>query len=674
MPIRIAAAALLLAFFALAPAEAQVYIAANGNDAWSGTIAAPNDAKSDGPLATLAAALAKHPRSVILRGGRYELSAPIQITTSDLTISAYPGETPILSAGTRITGLTKDAQGRWVVQLPEVKEGKWNFIQLFVNGQRRYRPRLPKQGYFFIADAMKPTPANEKKGFDRFKFSGAQIKPDFANLNDVEALCFQQWTMARLRIASVDPAEHVVAFTGHTRGLAAYAGLNKGFRYLLENVKEALSEPGEFYLDRPTGTLTYIPMPGEDIAAATVIAPRSETLLQIRSAQNITLKGLTFADGNWATPPDGNAFPQAEVNLPGFISATAVRNLTIEDCTIRNIGVYAIDLGEDCQNCRIERCEMTDLGAGGIKIGTTRVEADDNRRTSHITLRDCLLAHGGRLHPAAVGVWVGQSPDNTIEHNDIVDFYYTGISTGWTWGYARGDAQRNNIAYNHIHEIGQGVLSDMGGIYTLGNSTGTVIHHNIFDHIESFTYGGWGIYFDEGTTNIVAENNLVHHVKSAGFHQHYGRDNIFRNNILAFGKNDQVMRTRSEPHKSFTFEHNIVYFSTGNLLGSNWSGTLENFEMKDNLYWRTDGQPIQFAGKTFAQWQATGQDKGSVIADPEFVDPEHDNFALKPASPALKVGFKPFDVSTAGRLTKKAVDAVPAAFPTHDFRPGENVH
>ena len=143
---------------------------------------------------------------------------------------------------------------------------------------------------------------------------------------------------------------------------------------------------------------------------------------------------------------------------------------------------------------------------------------------------------------------------------------------GWTWGYGPNQSKGNVIEYNHIHDIGKEMLSDMGGIYTLGIQPGTRIRNNLIHDISSFTYGGWGIYPDEGSSEMLIENNIVYDCKSAGFHQHYGRENVIRNNIWAFNRENQLMRTRAEPHISFTFERNIVYFDQGRLLGSNWSG------------------------------------------------------------------------------------------------------
>ena len=197
--------------------------------------------------------------------------------------------------------------------------------------------------------------------------------------------------------------------------------------------------------------------------------------------------------------------------------------------------------------------------------------------------------------------------------------------------------------------IGQGRLSDMGAVYTLGIQHGTVIRNNLIHDVSSFTYGGWGLYTDEGSTGIVLENNVVHHCKSAGFHQHYGRDNIVRNNIFAFNGDHQIMRSRAEPHVSFIFTNNIVCFDSGDLLGSNWSN--DNYRMDGNLYWDTRpgaAQTMTFAGATWDQWRARGHDANSVVADPLFVPSETADFRLRPESPALKTGFKPIDLSRVG--------------------------
>ena len=163
------------------------------------------------------------------------------------------------------------------------------------------------------------------------------------------------------------------------------------------------------------------------------------------------------------------------------------------------------------------------------------------------------------------------------------------------------------------------MLSDMGGNYNLGVQPGTIIRNNLFHDIDSHGYGGWGIYTDEGSSYITIENNLVHHTKSGGFHQHYGRENIVRNNIFAFARIGQIIRSRMEDHLSFTFTNNIVYWSEGPLLGSNWSD--DKYALDYNCYYNTTGEPVMFKDWTFDEWKARGQDTHSIIADPLFADP-----------------------------------------------------
>jgi parallel beta-helix repeat protein len=214
------------------------------------------------------------------------------------------------------------------------------------------------------------------------------------------------------------------------------------------------------------------------------------------------------------------------------------------------------------------------------------------------------------------------------------------------------------IEFNQMHDIGLGLLSDMGAVYTLGPQPGTVVRNNLIHDVTSFTYGGWGLYTDEGSTDIVLENNVVYRCKSAGFHQHYGRENVIRNNIFGFNRENQLMRSREEAHTSFYFTNNIVAFASGNLLGSTWKN--DRFIIDSNLYWdtRAAGDPTTrvFSGATLEQWRARGHDTNSILADPLFVDAMKNDFRLKPGSPALKLGFKPIDLNAVGVRAKEHRD------------------
>jgi hypothetical protein len=318
-----------------------------------------------------------------------------------------------------------------------------------------------------------------------------------------------------------------------------------------------------------------------------------------------------------------------------------------------------LDFG--CQHNRVAHNHLHHLGAGGVRLGDGADPATPSQASAWNEVDNNWIHHGGLLYQAAVGVWIGRSSYNTVSHNDISDLYYTGVSLGWSWGYAESSANHNIIEFNHLHHLGKRLLSDMGGIYALGIAPGTILRNNLIHDVYSFNYGGWGIYPDEGSTDLLIENNVVYNTKTGGFHQHYGRENRVINNIFAFAEEDQIMRTKEEEHISFFFEHNIVYYNNGRLLGSNWKNG--HFRMDQNCYWDASKSPVMFKENDFDAWRKLGQDVRSIVADPLFENPEAFDFRLKPESPVFALGFRPIDTSLAGLQGSSEWRNGPASLP-----------
>lgn len=601
---------------------------------------------------------------VIFHQGDYYLSSAVIFGVEDggtdklsITYQAAAGGKVNFIGAEIISGFEACGNGRYKVRVKGRK-----FEQLYVDGARAIRARTPDQGKFFNVVQVEETVFEGKE--DRVpSFAMQEVFVDSSEANqlklnenlkggDVLAVFYHKWDNTRKYIQHYNAEKSSFYFSGG--GMKPWNPINESSRFYVENLKSGLDAPGEWYLDSD-GTLFYIPREGEDMNEALVYAPMTEKLLVIQGEsvehkiKNLHFKNLNFLYTGYQTPRAGNEPAQAAAPIPAVIMVDWADQVSIEGCEIAHTGVGGIWYRNGVTNAIIRKNYIHDLGAGGVKIGpfasgSSASLADQVSGFNQV--ENNIIRNGGWIFPCAVGAMIFHAHDNALIHNEIADFRYSGVSVGWVWGYSPSFAKRNTVKHNHIHHLGWGDLSDMGGVYTLGPSEGTVISHNHIHHVYSMTYGGWGLYTDEGSTGIIMEKNLVYACKNAGFHQHYGKDNFIRNNIFAYNQLSQLQATRVEDHLSFVFSNNIVLYDRGTLLSSNWEKIRLNSDF--NLYWDERGDVPAFGSLDWAAWQQKGHDRHSLNRNPGFTAPEKFDFTFKGEAPLKDIQFETFDYKKAG--------------------------
>lgn len=669
-------------------AEKKYYVAPNGNDQNIGTsLQAPFQTLTRAQQAVRdlkAAGTLTEQVTIYIKGGTYSITEPLLLTDEDsgnercpITYTALPGEKVLLSGGERINGWKRYKGDIWVTTLPEVQEGKWWFRQLYVNGELRGRARTPNQSVFEVAATTDTTTSmrSYQVPSDSFIYREGDLDPKWKHPENGEAIIYHYWTDSHLPIQSIDGKKNCITF-GYSSGKVFRDGFHGDLaRYVVENILETLDQPGEWVLERSTGRLYYMPMPGEDLTTAEVIAPKTEKLIQFKGnpregkfVEYVNFRNLAMGYTNFNLPWGDCNNSQGSASVSACIEMTGSRHCSIEQCKLYNLGTFAVELFDGCTFNRFCGNQLENLAAGGFRLRGTEPGNLPSLRTGNNTISDNTIAYYGLTYPSAVGILVMHSDCNTIAHNLIHHGDYTGISVGWSWGYQRSAARNNLIEQNHIHDIGyHNLLSDMGGIYTLGLSPGTAVRNNLVHDVNANRYGGWGIYADEGSTSVLIENNIVYNTKYGTFNIHYAKDLTVRNNIFAMGRLQQYSRSKQEKHTTAYFEGNIIYWTQGKLMVEEYKWDNISYKMSTNPYvpsietnvtyvsdWNIFYNPnltrdqLDFGERSWEQWQAEGHDLHSLYVDPMFVDPENHDFRLRPDSPALKLGFQPIDMSHVG--------------------------
>jgi len=585
-----------------------------------------------------AAAAEPTPILVVLAGGTYRLGAPLVLGPEDsgtadapVVWQAKPGERPVISGGRRLTNWRDEGDGSW-----SAPAGETFFHQLFINGRRAQRARTPNSGYLHAAGLLKPIPGppgspgyNDPELRNRLHYRPGDAA-DWPDLSSMQVRVYHAWTASLHWVEQVDEAAQVIQFTAGSGWPLGYWDPEQ--RYVIENVRAAFDQPGEWYLDRDAKRVYYRPLPAESVPDLEIVAPQAGQLLRLLGegqaglwAEHLQFRGLSFQHAAWVMRPDRAHDGQACVHdeqtaLEAAIETVYARDCLFEDCEVTRVGPYAVRLGRGTRNVTLRRCELHDLGSGGVCIGTPSTESDEALACAYNTIENCFIHDGGWLAPAGIGVLILRSSHNAVRRNEVCNLFYSGMSVGWDWGFSPTSAHDNLLEYNHLHHLGNGVLSDLGGIYTLGVSPGTVLRGNVIHDVFAYSYGGWGLYNDASSSRITMERNVVYDTKHESYHLGNGLGNLLRDNLFV-GSGEAMLyrslnlgKTPEEP--TFTIARNVIAGDRGWMIQGRWGDG--QFELHDNLYWAA-GEPPLFDGLDFAGWQGLGHDPGSRVADPQIV-------------------------------------------------------
>ncbi|HEU5396043.1 MAG TPA: right-handed parallel beta-helix repeat-containing protein [Verrucomicrobiae bacterium] len=509
---------------------------------------------------------ATEPVHIYLRGGVYFLPSPLTFTgAGPQTVEAAPGEQPVLSGGGKITGwkvLTKSIRGLppvsrervWMADAPLVNGKVLPIRDLWVDGHRAIRAREPNDNGFLRLTGWNKT--------NRTAFIPASAIAKVRNSRGVEMIIDQVWEIADLRVDKVRlrGTNAAVTFKQPESGVefahpwppvivkSTYAA-----PFFLANAIEFLDSPGEWFEDVRAGKIYYWPREGEDPDRSTVITPALETLVAIsgtpdQPASDITFKGVTFSHTTWLRPslqghvplqagmymldahklsPHGTPYHPGLDNVawigrrPAAVLVQNADHISFDRCRFEHLASSGLDFTARTHDDRVEGCTFQDIGGNGIQLGKfsdTNVEthapwnpADETEICSNIKISNNVVADCGVVDWGCVGIGVGYARDIRIEHNEVFNLPYSGVSVGWGWTRMTNALRDNSILANHIHHVGR-LLNDLGGIYTLSAQPGTIVADNVVSDIEPSPWvpdpqHWFYLYADEGSSFITFRDN-----------------------------------------------------------------------------------------------------------------------------------------------------------------------
>lgn len=479
---------------------------------------------------------------VSLADGTYRLSSTLAFSAAagdsatggySVIYQAATGAHPVLSGGSQLTGWTQGTGGIWQASVPSGLDTR----QLYVNGVRASR-------------ASGANPATFTRTSTGYTMSNSTLS-SWGNISNIEFVYGVGWAQMRCGVASASGTTVTMKQPCFANSTLKQYGANADLPNYVENAKALLTQPGQWYLDRSTNTMYYMPRQGENLSSADVEVPNLQTIVSGTGTEsapltNLVMRGISFQYGTWLAPDGNDGFSEVQANMrltgtnaysnegsctrfsttspgtcpygawdvtPGAVAFSFTTGLTLDRDTFTHLGAAGLQLGQDASNSVISGNTFTDISGNGIEVGngTDANPTDLNLLPTNNDIKDNWVHAIGVEYTGAVGIFQGYTRTSTIEHNQINDVPYSGISSNWGWGRTAtattGNVIKNNLVFDYMQ-----VRADGGGIYVLGQegsslATGLTISGNV---IRGAGGGGHAIYTDGGSQYVTMTGNAMY--------------------------------------------------------------------------------------------------------------------------------------------------------------------
>ena len=529
--------------------------------------------------------------TIYMEGGTYAFHEPVFIRPEDSGTKESPtiirsvgDEKVILSGGISINGWKK--QGKvWVADVPAFNGRPLDFRQLWVNGKKAVRARdvedFEKMNRICSVDEKNEILYVPAVSIRRLIDNKGNLKAKYA-----EMVLHQMWCVANLRIRSVEVQGDSAAIRFHQpesriqfehpwpRPMVTTDGHNSAF--YLTNARELQDVPGEWYHDIDARKVYYYPREGEKMQEAEVIVPAVETLVRVegtldRPVCHIRFEKITFSYTTWMRPSEKGHVPlQAGMYLTdGYridpkmqrnylnhpldnqgwlgrpaaaVRVVAARQIDFERCRFEHLGSTGLDYEEAVQGGVVRGCLFRDIAGNGLLVGSfspaaheTHLPYDPADRREVCTqqqINNCYFTEIGNEDWGCLAIAAGYVGDVNIEHNEISEVPYSGISLGWGWTQTVNCMRNNRVHANLIHHYAKHMY-DVAGIYTLGSQPKSYVTENCVHSIYKPGYvhdpNHWFyLYTDEGSSFITVRDNWTEGEKY--LQNANGPGNVWENN------------------------------------------------------------------------------------------------------------------------------------------------